>query len=103
LWPEEGQFALGAGFVRASDGKADSGFDNRFRLGTDFAPHESKEYVINLKVPAHEGDYRLEVDLVHEFVTWFSGKGTKRGELLIHVGAVTKALNRASGAPWKQR
>ena len=77
---------------RSGDGVALSGFDNRFPLGTGFAPHESRQYVIELKSPAPQGDYRLEFDLVQELVTWFSNKGTKRGELSIHVRAIqTKA------------
>ena len=91
-WPRE-DISLSARFVRTSDGMALSGFDNRFPIGTDFAPHESKQYVINLTAPAQPGDYRLEVDLVHELITWFSDKGTKRGELSLRVGPVeTKAL-----------
>jgi hypothetical protein len=90
-WPEAG-IALSMRFVRAGDGVALSGFDNRFPLGTGFAPHESRQYVIELKSPAPQGDYRLEFDLVQELVTWFSNKGTKRGELSIHVRAIqTKA------------
>ena len=62
-----------------------SGFDIRIPLETDIAPHEAKQYVIDLKSPADPGEYRLEVDAVHELVTWFSAKGTTRGELPIHV------------------
>ena len=85
-WPQDG-ISLSTRFVRANDGTALSGFDNRFPIGTDFAPHESKQYVIELKSPAQAGDYRLEADLVQEMVTWFSQKGTKRGELSIRVDA----------------
>ena len=91
LWPQEG-LALSARFVRVSDGAALSGFDIRIPLETDIAPHEAKQYVIDLKSPADPGEYRLEVDAVHELVTWFSAKGTTRGELPIHVeGAQTGA------------
>ena len=93
LWPQEG-IALSARFVRISDGVALSGFDIRVPIGTDLAPHESKQYVINLKSPVDPGDYRLEVDLVHELVTWFSAKGTKRGELPIHVEVARPGLAR---------
>jgi hypothetical protein len=85
-WPQDG-ISLSTRFVRANDGRALSGFDNRFPVGTDFAPHESKQYVLGLRAPAQEGDYRLQVDLVQEFITWFSSKGTKRGELAIRVAA----------------
>lgn len=84
-WPEDG-ISLSTRFVRADDGTPLSGFDNRFPIGTDFSPHECKMYVVKLRSPAHEGDYRLEVDLVQELVTWFSAKGTKRGVLSIRVG-----------------
>jgi hypothetical protein len=83
-WPEAG-VALSARFVRASDGEPLSGFDNRVPIGDDFAPHETRQFDISMKNPAQLGDYRLEVDLVQEFVAWFSNKGTKRGELAIRV------------------
>ena len=96
-WPQEG-ISLSARFVRVSDGTELSGFDNRFPIGTDFAPHESKQYVIKLTAPAQPGDYRLEVDLVQELITWFSNKGTKRGELAIRVETVaTKATTPSAG------
>ena len=85
-WPQDG-ISLSTRFVRTSDGGALSGFDNRFPIGTDFSPHESKQYVIKVKAPAEEGDYRMDVDLVQELVAWFSNKGTKRGELAIRVRA----------------
>ena len=84
LWPQEG-IALSTRFVRVSDGAALSGFNNRFSIGSDIAPHQSRQYTVTLESPAAAGDYRLEVDLVHEMVTWFSNKHTKRGELPIHI------------------
>ena len=79
-WPQEG-IALSARFVRTNDGAALSGFDNRVYIGTDFSPHQSKQYILEMKAPAWAGQYRLEIDLVQDMVTWFSDKHTKRGEL----------------------
>jgi hypothetical protein len=79
-WPQEG-IALSARFVRTNDGAALSGFDNRVYIGTDFSPHQSKQYILEMKAPAWAGQYRLEIDMVQDMVTWFSDKHTKRGEL----------------------
>ena len=71
--------------MRGDDGVALGGFDNRFPIGTDFSPHQSKQYVIEMNAPTPPGQYYLEVDLVQEMVAWFSSKHTKRGELRIAV------------------
>lgn len=83
-WPQEG-IALSARFVRTNDGAALSGFDNRVYIGTDFSPHQSKQYILEMKAPAWAGQYNLEIDMVQDMVTWFSDKHTKRGELPVSV------------------
>jgi hypothetical protein len=83
-WIQNG-ISLSTRFVRTWDGVAVSGFDNRFPVGA-IAPHESRRYTVPTKAPSQAGQYRLEVDLVHEMVAWFSSKGSRRGELTIEVG-----------------
>lgn len=90
LWPQDGIF-LSARFVKASDGTPLSGFDTRFPVGTDFRPHQSKQFIIDMTAPATRGRFRLEVDLVQESVAWFSARHTKRGELMILLGDSTAA------------
>jgi hypothetical protein len=37
---------------------------------------EAFRFALAVKAPAREGDYRCELDLVHEGITWFSDKGS---------------------------
>ena len=51
-------------------------FDGRrTAIGRDLAPGEEVEVVQEIWTPAVPGRYRLEVDLVWEFVGWFSRRG----------------------------
>jgi len=38
---------------------------------------------LRVDVPAEPGTYVLEVDLVHEAITWFSGRGGRPGTVTI--------------------
>jgi hypothetical protein len=49
--------------------------DNRAVLGGDLAPGAETEVRMTVKAPSTPGDYTLEIDLVHEGVTWFKEQG----------------------------
>lgn len=51
--------------------------DGRAELLLPIAPGESREVDIKVTVPAEEGSYLLELDLVEEGVTWFSQQGSR--------------------------
>ncbi len=47
----------------------------RTKLAADLAPGQSVQLQANLAFPAAAGTYVLQWDLVHEGISWFSGKG----------------------------
>jgi ubiquinone/menaquinone biosynthesis C-methylase UbiE len=57
-----------AGTIVADDGRAD--------LDRPLGPGEQAEVQIVITTPRAPGTYRLEVDLVQEFVAWFRDKGS---------------------------
>jgi SAM-dependent methyltransferase len=50
--------------------------------------------------PPEQGDYRLEVDLVHEMVAWFKERGspTAQSEVRVRTGAAADVLSPKAGA-----
>jgi hypothetical protein len=85
--------------VRTDDGVALGGFDNRFPIGTDFKPHQSKQYIIEMKAPSQPGQYRLDFDLVQEMVAWFSSRHSRRGELPVTVNGSESLSSTRVAAP----
>jgi SAM-dependent methyltransferase len=51
--------------------------DGRADLPHDVAPGESVELELAVNAPAAAGGYRLELDMVQEFVAWWSESGTR--------------------------
>ena len=50
--------------------------DSRAMLPRDLGPGDEAEFTLNITVPEAPGDYVLEVDMVHEGVTWFHQIGS---------------------------
>jgi len=50
--------------------------DSRVMLPRDLGPGDEAEFTLNITAPQAPGDYVLEVDLVHEGVTWFHQLGS---------------------------
>lgn len=50
--------------------------DGRATLPRDLEPGEQLRMAIDITAPAEPGDYVLELDLVHEMITWFKQKGS---------------------------
>lgn len=51
--------------------------DGRADLPHDLKPGEEAELVLKVKAPKVPGDYILELDMVHETLTWFSPHGSQ--------------------------
>jgi SAM-dependent methyltransferase len=51
--------------------------DGRQPLPKTLKPGEEAEFLLTITNPAHPGNYILEIDLVHENVTWFKYKGSE--------------------------
>ncbi len=59
--------------------------DNRAVLSGDLAPGAETQITLTVNAPRTAGDYTLEVDMVHEGVTWFSEKGGRPLRLNLRV------------------
>jgi SAM-dependent methyltransferase len=75
VWPAGSQIKLanhwyrGVSVVRWDDSRAD--------LPHDVAPGESVELKLTVHAPSVAGEYRLELDMVQDFVGWWSESGTQ--------------------------
>jgi len=55
----------------------------RTHLGREIAPYKEIELEARVQFPPEAGQYILQLDLVHEFVTWFQWKGSPVHEVQI--------------------
>jgi hypothetical protein len=80
-WPSQGQgpkYKVDVGnHWLDKDGKEVTGDDGRAGLPRDLKPGEEAEVLLTVKAPKTPGDYILEVDMVHEDITWFKWKGSQ--------------------------
>ena len=88
-WPAQGQGVkykvdLGNHWLD-KNGKEIVGDDGRAGLPRDLKPGEEAEVQLTVKVPKVPGDYILELDMVHEDITWFKWKGSQSIKLNVHV------------------
>ena len=51
--------------------------DNRAAMKADLPPNGETEMTLAVTAPKTPGEYTLEIDLVHEGVTWFSERGAQ--------------------------
>jgi SAM-dependent methyltransferase len=83
VWPAGSMVKLAnhwyraAGVVTWDDGRAD--------LPHDVAPGESVKLELTVNAPSSAGEYRLELDMVQEFVAWWSESDTRPVSREIHV------------------
>ncbi|MFL6337473.1 MAG: hypothetical protein ACJ754_29585 [Pyrinomonadaceae bacterium] len=59
--------------------------DGRTALAADLAPGGETELTLPVRAPAEPGDYVLEIDMIHEGVTFFFEKGSKTLRLNVKV------------------
>jgi hypothetical protein len=69
----------------------------RAELSSDVLPGQAERVTARVAVPADPGEYTLVVDMVSEFVTWFSERGSKRIAATIRV--VPLDVNQLLSAP----
>jgi hypothetical protein len=59
--------------------------DNRAVMNADLAPGGETEIRLTVNAPRTPGDYTLEIDMVHEGVTWFKERGARALRLHVRV------------------
>jgi hypothetical protein len=59
--------------------------DNRAAMKADLPPGGEAEMTLTVNAPRTPGDYTLEIDMVHEGVTWFKERGARPLQLRIRV------------------
>jgi hypothetical protein len=82
VWPARGDtrgmFQVNAGdrWLDASAVRVVNDLDGRRALETDLAPGASVSLQLDVTAPREPGEYTLEVDMIHEGVTFFREKGS---------------------------
>jgi hypothetical protein len=59
--------------------------DNRAAMTADLPPRGETEMKLTVNAPLKPGDYTLEIDMVHEGVTWFSERGARPLHLNVRI------------------
>ncbi len=79
VWTSVSQFPVHASYHlsrRGAGGDVPQSFDNvRTPLPSEIPPGQDATLSVNVTAPSEPGEYIAEIDLVHEFVTWFASKG----------------------------
>lgn len=89
-WPasgERGKYQVNAGdrWLDPSTGRVVNDLDGRTALDADLAPGGEVLMTLPVKAPAAPGDYVLEIDMIHEAVTFFREKGSEPLRLNVKV------------------
>lgn len=90
-WPargtREGRFQVNAGdrWLDARGETVVNDLDARTVLPRDLGPGEEVELRLGVTAPKTPGEYVLEIDMVHEGVTWFYEKGSETLRLRVRV------------------
>jgi hypothetical protein len=83
VWPARGdtrgmyQVNVGDRWLDAAGARVVNDLDGRSALAADLAPGGETELTLPVKAPKEPGDYVLEIDMIHEGVTFFYEKGSK--------------------------
>ena len=67
---------IGDRWLTANGSAVVNDLDSRTTLPHDLRPGDEAELVLIVTAPPIEGEYLLEIDMVHEGVTWFYQKGS---------------------------
>jgi hypothetical protein len=90
-WPARGtkdgryRVSLGDRWLDAGGKNVVNDLDARTDLPRDLGPGEEVELTLAVTAPKQPGDYVLEIDMVHESVTWFYEKGSRTLRLNVRV------------------
>ena len=87
VWPAVGtkdfKYQINMGNHWILDGVSNE--DNRAVMNGDLAPGSQTDMKMTVKAPQVPGDYILEIDMVHEGVTWFKERGAHPLSLRVRV------------------
>ena len=87
IWPAVGtkdfryQINMGNRWISAGT----SAEDNRAAMKADLPPGGEVEMTLTVNAPRAPGEYTLEIDMVHEGVTWFKERGARPLQLRVRV------------------
>lgn len=90
-WPaignKEGRYQVNIGdrWLNADAAIEINGLDGRTAMPTDLLPGKEVELPLSITAPQNPGDYIVEVDMVHEGVTWFYERGAQPLRLTVRV------------------
>ena len=90
-WPavgnKEGRYQVNIGdrWLDAGGKVEINGADGRSVMKGDLAPGAEMELQMAVTAPRNPGEYTLEIDMVHEEVTWFYERGATPLHLRVHV------------------
>jgi len=90
-WPSRGddkgryQVNIGDRWLEAGTDRVVNDLDARAALAADLPPGESVTLTLAVNAPAAPGDYVLEIDMVHEGLTFFREKGSTPLRLPVRV------------------
>ncbi|HUS12617.1 MAG TPA: hypothetical protein VMZ30_19260 [Pyrinomonadaceae bacterium] len=89
-WPavgnKEGRFQVNIGnrWLKTVSNEV-NGLDGRTGMPADLPPGSEVELPLTVNAPGEPGDYVLEIDMVHEGVTWFYERGATPLRLMVRV------------------
>lgn len=90
-WPARGdthgmyQVNVGDRWLDAAGARVVNDLDGRTALTADLPPDGEMELTLPVNAPKEPGDYVLEIDMIHEGVTFFFEKGSKTLRLNVRV------------------
>jgi hypothetical protein len=89
-WPaagERGMYQVNAGdrWLDPSTGRVVNDLDGRTALAADLEPGGEALLVLPVNAPGEPGDYVLEIDMIHEGVTFFHEKGSRTLRMNVRV------------------
>ena len=89
VWTSVSQFPVYASYHlsrRTDGGDVLESFDNpRTRLPCEIEPGHRATMAVEITAPHKPGEYAVEIDLVHEYVSWFAPKALGRHLVRVHV------------------
>jgi hypothetical protein len=91
VWPARGdskgmfQVNIGDRWLDAEGDKVVNDLDGRTALLADLPPGGEVEMMLTVKAPREPGEYVLEIDMIHEGVTFFREKGSRVLALRVRV------------------
>jgi hypothetical protein len=91
VWPARGdargmyQVNMGDRWLDAAGARVVNDLDARAALPADLRPGDAVELPLTVTAPPAPGEYVLEIDLIHEAVTFFGAKGSRTLRMRVRV------------------